>query len=92
MTDDDRSQELTIRYVHDDEALRREFDRGLALFLRGHRVHDRWDITPLVETLDQLGRRIPSIRVRLRRRPPQAELQVSLEFGLPPIPDTPPVP
>ncbi|MFF5211103.1 hypothetical protein [Streptosporangium sp. NPDC000396] len=87
MTNDDQSQEFAIRYIHDDEDLRREFDHQLALFLRGQRAHDRWNITPLVDTLDRLGQQIPSVHVRLRHRPAQMELQVSLEFGLPPVPD-----
>ncbi|MBB6345833.1 hypothetical protein ACWGH8_35910 [Nonomuraea muscovyensis] len=82
MTDDDRIQEITIHYVHDDTHLRRDFDHRLALFLRAQPAHRRWDITPLVDALDQLGRRIPSVEVTLRRDPARAELAVSLDFDL----------
>ncbi|WP_431920979.1 hypothetical protein [Nonomuraea jabiensis] len=86
MTDSDRIQEITIRYVHGDARLRRDFDHRLALFLRAQPTHHRWDITPLVDALDQLGRRIPRVEVTLRCDPAHAELQVSLDFGLRPIP------
>ncbi|HEY9522965.1 MAG TPA: hypothetical protein VIR33_06985 [Thermopolyspora sp.] len=82
MTNDDQGQELALAYVHDDEALRREFDQRLARFLRVERTHDRWNITPLVDTLDQLGQRIPSVYVRLRHQRTTRELHVSLEFDL----------
>ncbi|MFF5209088.1 hypothetical protein [Streptosporangium sp. NPDC000396] len=86
MTDDDRIQEIAIRYVHNDDHLRREFDHQFALFLRSLPPYHRWDITPLVDALDQLGKRIPSVEVRLRRDPARSELQVSLDFGLLRIP------
>lgn len=86
MTGDDRIREITIRYVHGDTRLRRDFDHRLALFLRAQPAHRRWDITPLVDALAQLGRQIPSVEVTLRCDPARAELQVSLDFDLLRIP------
>ncbi|GLX11373.1 hypothetical protein [Microbispora sp. NBRC 16548] len=86
MIDDGDGRELVIRYVHDDEKLRREFDNRLARYLRGQPGHARWDITPLVVALDQLGHQIPSMLVRLRRLPGKAELEACIELELAPIP------
>ncbi|MER7504090.1 hypothetical protein AB0L05_04955 [Nonomuraea pusilla] len=86
MADDDGIRRITIRYVHDDAGLRQEFDQRLALFLRAHPPHCRWDITPLVDALDQLGRAIPSMDITLRSDAARAELRVSLDFGLLRIP------
>jgi hypothetical protein len=83
---DDGQRELVLRYVHDDTRRRREFDRRLAVFLRAQPGGDRWNITPLVDTLDRLGEQIPGVLVRLSRRPGAPELRVLLEFDLPPIP------
>lgn len=85
MTSDDGIQQITLCYVHDDNHQRREFDRRIAVFLRTRPAHHRWDITPLVDALDQLGRRIPGIEVSLRHDPARAELQASLDFALPRI-------
>lgn len=79
----DAGEEIAIRYVRNDERLRREFDHRLAMFLT-QPAPQRSDITPLVEALDQLGQRIPSLLVRLRRPTTGQGLQVALEFELPP--------
>ncbi|MEU7916716.1 hypothetical protein [Microbispora bryophytorum] len=86
MIDDGDDRELVIRYVHDDEKLRREFDNRLARYLRAQPGHARWDITPLVVALDQLGQQIPSMLVRLRRLPGKKELEACIRLELAPIP------
>lgn len=86
MVDDGDDRELVIRYVHDDEKLRREFDNRLALYLRAQPGHARWDITPLVVALDQLGQQIPRMLVRLRRQPGKEELEACIRLELAPIP------
>ena len=82
--DESETHEITLRYARDEESLRRDFGHRLALFLR--RATCRWDITPLVDTVGQLGAQIPEVTVRLRHRPATGELRVSLEFGLAPVP------
>jgi len=86
--DESETHEITLRYTRDEEPVRRDFGHRLALFLR--RAAGRWDITPLVDTVGQLGRRIPEVTVRLRHRPTTGELRVSLEFELAPAPGTEP--
>ncbi|MFF4129361.1 hypothetical protein ACFYYP_38105 [Microbispora rosea] len=86
MIDEGDDRELVIRYVHDDEKLRREFDNRLARYLRAQPGHARWDITPLVVALDQLGQQIPNMLVRLRRLPGKEELEACIELELALIP------
>ncbi|MEU6742092.1 OsmC family protein [Streptosporangium sandarakinum] len=82
----ERARGTALRYVRGDERLRREFDNLLARFLREQPDHGRWDVTPLVEALDRLGRQIPRLLVRLSRHPPEEALRVCVEFDLPVIP------
>lgn len=83
MPGDDVDREITLIYVRDDDTLRREFAHLLALFLNRPSPY-RFDITPLVEALDQLGQQIPRLLVRLRRSATGQHLCVTLNFELPP--------
>jgi hypothetical protein len=76
-----RGDGFSASYVHDDEARRREFDRELAGYLRGHR--ERWDITAIVEPLELLGRKAGLVDLHLRRSA-AGKLSVTIESGLAP--------
>lgn len=82
MTCEDQSDHLSVRYFHDDDVQRREFQRTLAGFVRGHR--DRWDITTFLEAVEALGRRVPEIRLTLRCRS-NGRLVVVIDYELAPI-------
>ncbi|WP_431676749.1 hypothetical protein [Kitasatospora sp. KL5] len=56
---------LSAHYHHDDAPRRADFDRALGRYLRGH--HDPWDVTPLLEALERLGRDVDDITLTLER-------------------------
>ena len=72
---------FSARYTGADEARRREFDRRLAGYFRGH--HERWDLTAIVEPLDLLGRKVAEVGVRLHRSA-TGRLSVTIDFELAP--------
>ena len=72
---------FSARYTGADEARRREFDRELAGYFRGH--HERWDLTAIVEPLDLLGRKVAEVGVRLHRSA-TGRLSVTIDFELAP--------
>lgn len=72
---------FSASYVHDDEELRRAFDRRLARYLRGH--CERWDITAIVEPLQLLGGKARQVDVYLARGA-TGQLSVTLGFELAP--------
>ncbi len=79
---EDQSDHLSVRYLHGDDDQRREFQRMLAEYVRGHR--DRWDITTFLEALEALGRRIPEIHLTLLCRS-NGRLAVVIDYELAPI-------
>jgi hypothetical protein len=74
-------EDLSVRYVCDDEQRRLEFARELADYVRRHR--ERWDITALLEPLQLLGAKTGQVDVHLHRSG-SGRLAVTIRFELSP--------
>ncbi len=74
-------EDLFVSFVPDDKQRRLDFDRQLAVYVRGHR--ERWDITAVLEPLQLLAAKTSQVNLHLHRSQP-GRLAVTIQFELEP--------